>query len=171
MSQTIHIIATGGTIDSKFYPPTESSKVKENSGIKDFLDLTINPHFSFFVEELCMLDSSKINNTILDDLIKSIEKSECDKILITHGTNTMTETLSYLNQNIPQISKAIILTGSMIPLEGFTPTDAGFNLGYAIAQLQNLKEGIYICMNGKIFETGNVLKNFEIARFEEKPAS
>jgi L-asparaginase len=70
----------------------------------------------------------------------------------------MPDTARYLEANLKNNKKTIILTGSMIPLVGFTPSDAPFNLGYSIAKIENLKKGIYVCMNGTIFKPSEVLK-------------
>jgi L-asparaginase len=166
--QNIHIIATGGTIDSKFHAPTESSKVKENSGIEQFLNNIIQPHFSYKLDQICMLDSGDITDKIRSDIINLIENSPSSKILITHGTNTMVETLEYIQNELQIKNKTIILTGSMIPMDGFCPTDGGFNLGYAIANIEAIGFGVYIAMNGKIFKPNEVNKNFKIGRFECK---
>jgi len=164
--ENIHIIVTGGTIDSKFHAPKEGSLVKEHSGIPQFLNETIVPHFTFTFDQFVMLDSSDITDQIRDELIVKINNCNFDKILITHGTNTMTETLKYLSAKLEGTEKTIFLTGAMIPLDGFCPTDSGFNLGYAIAQLQNHSKGFYISMNGAVFKTNEVEKNFKISRFE-----
>jgi L-asparaginase len=165
-TQDIHIIATGGTIDSKFDPPTEGSKVKEKSGIDKFLKGVIQPHFTYILEEICMLDSGEITNSIRSDIVDKIKESPSCKFIITHGTNTMVETLEYIQDNLNEYNKTVILTGSMIPMDGFCPTDGGFNLGYSLGQIQNVKPGIYIAMNGNLFGAKEVRKNFDIGRFE-----
>ncbi len=164
----IHIIVTGGTIDSKFHAPTESSLVKTESGIPKFLTEIIQPYFNFSFEQVCMVDSSDISDEIRDKIFQSIRQTTCTKILITHGTNTMSETLSYLSEKLSNPDKTVVITGAMIPLEGISPTDSGFNLGFAIAKLLELPSGVYLSMNGKIFRPNEVKKNFDIARFEEK---
>jgi len=121
--QHIHFIATGGTIDSKFYAPKEGSKVKENSGIPDFLKNIITPHFHFTFDQYVMVDSSDITDSIRAELVSKIKNSEHNKFIITHGTNTMSETLDYLTNALKEENKTVILTGSMIPMEGFCPTD------------------------------------------------
>lgn len=163
----IHLITTGGTIDSKFFPPTESTKVREKSIIPDFLNQIIKPHFQITHRNISMLDSSEITDSIRDDIISEIKTCDANNILITHGTNTMSETLDYLSARIEKTDKTIILTGSMIPMDGFCPTDGGFNLGFAIAKFQVIEKGIYLAMNGKIFETEKVKKDFSLGRFEE----
>ena len=93
--------------------------------------------------------------------IKTIKEN---KILITHGTDTMPITAEKL---IDIKGKTIVLTGAMKPAR-FKDTDAIFNIGFALGVLQSLKEGVYIAMNGQFFEAGAVKKNRAKARFEPK---
>ena len=87
-----------------------------------------------------------------------------DKIIITHGTDTMVETAKYL-EDIK--NKTIVLTGSMQPAR-FRKTDAIFNSGFAYAAVLSLENGIYIAMSGRIFQSDNVRKNIDLGKFENK---
>ncbi len=161
----IHFILTGGTIDSYYYPPKETSVPHDASVIPEYIQ-KIQPHISCSFEEICMLDSGEITNEIRGGIVTAIEDSNADKIIITHGTNTMSETARYLETHLRNNNKAIILTGAMIPLKEFAMSDAGFNLGYAMAKAQDTANGVYIAMNAKLFPAGEVVKNTEIGRFE-----
>ena len=77
----------------------------------------------------------------------------------------MPDTARYLEVNLKNRDKVIILTGSMIPLVGFSPSDAPFNLGFAIAKSQELPNGIYVCMNGRVFEPKEIIKVLAEGRF------
>ena len=77
----------------------------------------------------------------------------------------MPDTARYLKANSKRKDQTIILTGSLIPISGFSPSDGPFNLGYAIAKLQDLTAGIYICMNGKVFSSEEVFKVIKEGRF------
>jgi len=79
----------------------------------------------------------------------------------------MPDTAQYLKDQLGKTNKTIVLTGSMVPLKGFDLSDAPFNLGYAIACAQTLPFGVYVCMNGKVFDPKKVDKNRIKARFEE----
>jgi len=92
-----------------------------------------------------------------------VKNDSSDKILITHGTDTMVKTARYL---APIKGKTIVLTGALQPAL-FKTSDALFNIGCAIGALQVLKEGTYIAMNGKVLQADNVRKNVEKNRFEE----
>jgi len=95
--------------------------------------------------------------------LQSCKNCSEDKIVITHGTDTMPETAKVLGKNIKD--KTIVLLGSMIPYS-FGGSDALFNLGCAISAVQILPKGVYITMNGKIFPYDNVRKNKEIGEFQ-----
>lgn len=167
----ITFIATGGTIDSKFHAPTERKIIKDESGIPDYLQNVINPHFIGEFKKVIMIDSLDMVDNDRALIVDEINNTENDKIIITHGTDTMVETALYLEEKIATIQKTIILVGSMIPLDGFYQSDAPFNLGYAIAKAQHNAHGIYICMNSQCFSAKDVVKNKEIGRFEFKQAS
>lgn len=98
-------------------------------------------------------------------MLKAVSDSKSKRIIITHGTYTLPDSARYLQANLKDHGKVIIFVCSMIPLEGFTPTDAGFNIGYAVAKSQELSEGIYVCMNGKIFIPDEVVKILSEGRF------
>lgn len=111
-----------------------------------------------------MIDSLSMTKTQRKKILTHCRGSPEDKILITHGTDTMTETAKLLGQHIKD--KTIVLTGAMIPY-AFGSSDGLFNLGSALAFLQVLPPGVYISMNGKYFLWDNVRKNKEIGLFEE----
>ena len=93
---------------------------------------------------------------------KTCENAEQDRILITHGTDTMTQTAEKL---LDVQGKVIVLTGAMAPAR-FRETDAVFNLGLATGAVQALSPGVYIAMNGQIFPAGRVRKNLSRRWFE-----
>ena len=111
-----------------------------------------------------MADRKQINNIILKKIseINGYEIKE-DKILITHGTDTMTLTASYLAKHCK--GKTIVLTGAMVPYK-FGSSDGLFNLGSALAFVQVVSPGVYIAINGKIFEADKVKKNTDKGEFE-----
>ncbi len=123
--------------------------------------------------QVCMKDSRQLTRKDRENILKTIKKSPCSKIIVTHGTYTMPDTARFLKANLKRRDQTIILTGSMIPISGFVFSDAPFNLGYALAQLGTLKPGVYVCMNGRSFAAGEVLKSLHEGRFSsifgEKP--
>lgn len=111
-----------------------------------------------------MKDSLDMSDEDRKVILENCKKAPEDRIVITHGTDTMVETAKVLASEIK--SKTIVLTGAMIPY-AFDNSDALFNLGNALAFVQVLPSGIYIAMNGKYFSWDNVRKNKDIGEFEE----
>ena len=162
--EKIEIIITGGTIDSYFDSTKDSVVPLEKSVVPNFIkSLKMDDTFNF--AEVCMKDSRSLTSEDLNNILESINKSDSDYIIITHGTYTMPDTARFLNANLKTKNKVIILTGSMIPLTGFSPSDAPFNLGYALASVKTLKSGIYVCMNGQIFLPEEVVKRISEGKF------
>jgi L-asparaginase len=159
---TIKIVVTGGTFD-KEYNPLNGQLYFNRTHVLEMLRLG-RSRLHTHIKRVMMIDSLSMTEAdrkkILDECRTSVE----DKILITHGTDTMTETAKLLGQHIKD--KTIILTGAMIPY-AFGSSDGLFNLGSALAFLQTLPLGVYISMNGKYFHWDNVRKNKEIGLFEE----
>jgi L-asparaginase len=110
-----------------------------------------------------MKDSLEFEQKDRDAIACACNNSTENKILITHGTDTMTVTAEYLLAQCPK--KTIVLTGAMVPYK-FGSSDGLFNLGSALAFVQILTPGVYIVMNGKVFEAGKVKKNTDKGEFE-----
>jgi len=160
----IVIIITGGTIDSFYDAPKDTVTPLSKSCIPDFIkSLKTEDRFSF--HQVCMKDSRSLADEDLKKISGLINKSKSKHIIITHGTYAMPDTARYLEVNLKRKNQVIILTGSMIPITGFSPSDAPFNLGYSIASLKTLKPGIYVCMNGQIFTSKEVVKRISEGRF------
>jgi L-asparaginase len=163
----IFVISTGGTIDSQFAPAKASIVTRKKSMIPVYMQ-TLQLHDTVKFLTVCMKDSRILTETNRRNIVSAIEKSDCKKVIITHGTYTMVKTAEYLKKNLKKKNMTIVLTGSMIPVEGFVDSDAPFSLGYALSSVQKLKNGIYICMNGRVFDPEKVRKNISEGRFEEK---
>ena len=112
-----------------------------------------------------MKDSREIVKADLLKIRDIVEGSVHKQIIITHGTYTMPDTARFLKANLKRKDQTIIITGSMIPLIGFSPSDGPFSLGYSIAKVQDLKSGIYVCMNGMVFSSEEVMKVNKEGRF------
>lgn len=140
--------------------------VNDSSTLVDYLKGLVRPHFEISQEIITLRDSRDITDNIRDEIVRSIEKSPHNFILITHGTYTMAKTAEYLRARLTIGDKRVVLTGSMYPLHGFSPTDAPFNLGFAIGSLFQADPGIYLAMNGRLFLPGEVVKNVDAGRFE-----
>lgn len=112
-----------------------------------------------------MKDSRQMMTGDVRKVLATVEKSPSRHIIITHGTYTMPDTARYMEANLKRKDQTVIFTGSMIPLTGFAPSDAPFSLGFAIAEVQRLPAGIYVCMNGKVFRPHEVIKLLKEGRF------
>lgn len=164
--KTIHVIITGGTIDSHFNPARDSVEVGGDSEVVAYLK-KLQLHNPLDCTVLFMKDSREIRYQDRKKLRDAVAKSPHSLILVTHGTYTLPDTAQYVKDQLGKTTKTVVFTGSMIPLRGFDLSDAAFNLGYAVAQLQILKPGVYVCMNGKTFAPEKVDKNTVAGRFEE----
>jgi len=148
----ILFIQTGGTID-KDYPRTTNGYSFEitSPSVKRILE---NIHASFEYEILPLLQKDSLDITEEDRKIiyNTCKESNYKKIIITHGTDTMIETAKVLSSIRKKI---IVLTGAKLP-ERFTNSDARFNIGVAVGVLNTLEEGVFIAMNGKVFQYDKV---------------
>jgi L-asparaginase len=111
-----------------------------------------------------MIDSLDMTETDRNLIAENCIKASEDKIVITHGTDTMANTAKVLAEKVKD--KTIVLTGAMIPIK-FGSSDGLFNLGSALAFVQTLSHGIYVSMNGRYFNWDNVRKNKQTGSFEE----
>ena len=157
----IRFITTGGTIDKIYFDATSQYEVGE-SNVKHILgDGLVN--FEYDVVPMFKKDSLEFTDEDRQALREFIENDDASLYIITHGTDTMVETAAKLSS----ISrKTIILTGSLSPAR-FKTTDAIFNIGMAVAAVQSVEPGVYLVMNGQIFEEGEVFKNLAANRFEK----
>jgi L-asparaginase len=115
------------------------------------------------IDTLMMKDSLDFVEADRALIASACNTTASERIVITHGTDTMTSTALYLQKHCP--NKTIVLTGAMIPYK-FGSSDGLFNLGSALAFTQVLPTGVYIAMNGKYFEADKVRKNKEKGEFE-----
>lgn len=158
----IRVITTGGTIDKVYFDAASAYDVGEPQVVPLLKEANVT--FEYIVESVLRKDSLAMNDT--DRALVRERVLACPErcILITHGTDTMTETAACL---VGIEDKVIVLTGAMLPAR-FRSTDAIFNLGCAIGALQVLPVGIYIAMNGCVAPAGTVRKNRERSRFEPR---
>lgn len=160
----LHFVMTGGTIDSYYDPVKGTAIPTEHSYIPTFVRLLQLYEDSEF-SEVFMKDSRDITDEDRQKVLDAVENSSAERIIITHGSYTVVETARFIENNLRNKNKTIIFVCSLIPIMGFTPTDAGFNLGYAVAQSQELSQGVYVCMNGRVFNPEEVKKVLETGRF------
>lgn len=161
----IKVFTAGGTID-KIYAETKGTlnftfgkPAVAEIGRKDRFRL----NFNYNIERLLAKDSLDMNEEDRQLIKKACQKTTADKILITHGTDTMIDTARILSDIK---NKVIVLTGASQPWR-FRESDAEFNIGVAIGALNALDEGVYIAMNGRVYKWDECEK-LEDGRFVEK---
>lgn len=156
----IKIFTTGGTIDKIYFDAKSQFQIGEPQ-IPEVLH-EANVTIQCEVVPLMRKDSLEMTDDDRRVIHDAIAADPCDHIVVTHGTDTMTTTACVL-QDIPD--KAIVFTGSMQPAR-FRTTDAVYNIASALTAVQLLPPGVYIAMNGRVFEADKVRKNVEAHRFE-----
>lgn len=160
----IQLFTTGGTFDKVYYDALSDFQIGEPMATEILREAAVT--FAFKVESLLKKDSLELTDDDRALIRGKVAACPTRHILITHGTDTMTQTAAVL-RDIP--GKVIIFTGAMQPAR-MRNSDAAFNLGVAIGALQCLGDGIYIAMSGRIFEAGKVQKNRAAGCFEQSPS-
>tara|TARA_B100001750_G_C15287080_1_gene485403 strand:- start:66 stop:557 length:492 start_codon:yes stop_codon:yes gene_type:complete len=158
----IQIFATGGTFD-KEYNEIDGKFYFKTSNLAELLKLG-RSKLNVKVKTLMMIDSLDMQHKDRQTIINECTKVKTNRIIITHGTDTMVQTAKALAERIN--NKTIILTGAMIPIK-FGSSDGLFNLGSALSFIQILQPGVYITMNGRYFTYNNVRKNKKLGVFEQ----
>jgi L-asparaginase len=159
---SIRIFITGGTFD-KEYNELNGQLFFKDTHLPEMLKLGRN-RVTTDIRTLMMIDSLEMTDTDRKIIVEQCKTANEDKIIITHGTDTMSQTAQYLGNEIK--NKTIVLTGAMIPYK-FGSSDGLFNLGSALAFVQVLPHGVYIAMNGRYFNYNSVRKNKQTGEFEE----
>ena len=162
ISDKISILITGGTFDKEY---------DEINGILSFKKTQIHEmlhqsraKIEFEIKTLMLIDSLEMSEKQRKEIVNNFAQYENNKIIITHGTDTIAETgQAIMKENL---NKCIILTGAMIPIK-FGSSDGLFNLGCAVGLVQSLKNGVYVAMNGNYFPANKVKKNIQSGLFEK----
>jgi L-asparaginase len=158
----VRIFITGGTFDKEYNEITGQLFFKDTH-MHDLLEMG-RSHVPVEIRTLMMVDSLEMTAEDRDLIVHQCIQCDETKIVLTHGTDTMSETAKVLAQKITD--KTIVLTGAMIPIK-FGSSDGLFNLGSALAFAQTLPPGVYVAMNGRYFHWDNVRKNRQTGMFEE----
>ena len=153
------VLTTGGTIDKQYFDALSRYQITDTMVTK-LLEIArvTHPHR---VEEVLRKDSLELTDKDRERLVEHVRQSEASRIVITHGTDTMTVSARAL---LPITNKTIVLTGALAPAR-FSESDAAFNLGMAFATAQNAAPGVYITMNGSVFRADEVEKDRDQSRF------
>ncbi len=158
----IRIFITGGTFD-KEYNELDGKLFFKDTHLPEMLKLG-RSKVEVDIRTLMLVDSLEMTDSDRQIIVEQCRKCKEDRIVITHGTDTMVETAKILGGSI--YNKTIVLTGAMVPYK-FGSSDGLFNLGSALAFAQTLPNGVYVAMNGRYFTWDNVTKNKKTGEFEE----
>jgi L-asparaginase len=161
MLEHLTIVTTGGTIDKIYFDDKSSFQIGAPR-IGEILS-ALGVTFTFDVIALMRKDSLHMTDDDRELVRRTIAAQPHRHVLVTHGTDTMVDTARVL-VDLP--GKVIVLTGALNPAR-FQDSDAVFNIGCAVGAAQALPDGVYIAMNGRIWDPARVRKNRDANRFEE----
>ncbi|GAA0485158.1 asparaginase domain-containing protein [Parasphingorhabdus litoris] len=159
MRLMIDIFTTGGTIDKIYFDALSEYHIGPTP-LPDILAEN-NVYVPHRVTQLMRKDSLELTDDDRQAIYDAVAASDADKILVTHGTDTMVQTGKLL-ADIKD--KTIVLTGAMQPAT-LRNSDAEFNVGFALAATQTLAHGVYIAMNGEVFDPATAKKDRDAHRF------
>ena len=158
----IRLLVTGGTFD-KEYNELDGTLFFKDTHVSEMLGRG-RCHLDLDVRTLMMIDSLEMTDADRERILESCLAPGCDRMVVTHGTDTMADTARYLGERVKD--RTVVLTGAMVPYT-FGSSDGLFNLGSALAFSQSLPPGVYVAMNGRCFDWNNVRKNRSSGAFEE----
>ncbi|MDQ3199391.1 MAG: asparaginase [Verrucomicrobiota bacterium] len=162
---SIRILVTGGTFDKEYNEHTGELFFKD-SHLPEMLKRG-RCRVPVTIRTVMMVDSLQMSDTDRALVVQNCRQAEEERIVVTHGTDTMTDTAGAIAA--ADLGKTVVLTGAMIPW-AFGSSDGLFNLGSALSFVQTLPAGVYIAMNGECFPWNRCRKNRERGEFEEIPA-
>ena len=163
----LRVLVTGGTID-KIYDATEGRLGFERTQILEMLRQSRVALPEACVQTVLLKDSLEMLEADREAIAAACKASPEERLVITHGTDTMVLTARHLAQTVT--GRTIVLTGAMVPFS-VSHSDALFNFGFAVAAASLLPPGVYVAMNGCVFAWDQVEKNRAAGWFEERPLS
>ncbi|HYD08273.1 MAG TPA: asparaginase domain-containing protein [Reyranella sp.] len=158
--RAILVLTTGGTIDKNYFDALSEYQIVD-SAIQQLLE-EARVALPFRVEEVMRKDSLELSDADRAAIAEAARAAPETRIVVTHGTDTMTETAQVIAAQVP--GKTIVLTGALTPAR-FADTDAPFNLGMAFAAAQTCPAGVWIAMSGQVFDGLRVRKDRAAGRF------
>ena len=159
----IRIFVTGGTFD-KEYDEINGRLYFKDTHLQEMLGLG-RCKLNVDIQTLMMIDSLEMQSADRALILDHCRRAKENRILITHGTDTMEQTALLLGEAIKD--KTVVLTGAMVPYK-FGSSDGLFNLGSALAFVQTLPAGVYVAMNGRYLPWNNVTKDRQTGEFRER---
>ena len=155
------VLAIGGTIDKVYFDALSDYQIGAPA-VTEILQ-RVKANFDFEVRQMISKDSLVMTDADRQEILSEVQDHSGKHVIITHGTDTMVETGQVLKQ---AAHKIIVIMGAMQPAI-MKLTDADFNLGVAVAAAQTLSEGVYLCMNGRIYNVDRVVKNRAEGQFQD----
>lgn len=163
MESKIRVFVTGGTFD-KEYDEINGRLFFKDTHVPEMLRLG-KCMLPIEIRTLMMIDSLEMTDGDRQIILQSCCSAKEERIVITHGTDTMELTARALGE--VGLAKTIVLTGALVPYK-FGSSDGLFNLGSTLAFAQTLPHGVYVAMNGRIFNWDNVTKDRRTGEFRER---
>lgn len=165
MQEPIALFVTGGTLDKDYHAISGQLTFTETH-VRELLD-EANCQLNIELKILMLKDSLEMTTMDREAVLLACKNTYSSHIVITHGTDTMVETAQHLlsSTDANLQNKTIVLTGAMRPFK-LSQSDASFNIGNALMACQLASEGVYIAMNGQLFNANQVVKNREIGVFQ-----
>lgn len=158
--EPIRILTTGGTIDKIYFDAVSDYQIGDPQIREVLREAGVTAQYT--VQSLLRKDSLELTDADRELIRQAVLAEPARRILITHGTDTMVDTARYLGD---AGGRSVVFTGAMQPAR-FRVTDAVFNIGFALGALQALSAGVYLAMNGQLFDPARVHKNRAAKRFE-----
>lgn len=158
----IAIVTTGGTIDKLYFDAKSEFQVGDPQIGQLLHEASVTPEYE--IRAVLHKDSLDLTDADRETIVSAVREAPSDRVLVTHGTDTMLVTAGLLQARIRD--KVMVLVGSMQPAL-LRNSDAFFNIGFAFAAVQLLPPGAYVAMNGRVFRPGHARKNVQLGRFEE----
>ena len=163
MRGMLRVFTTGGTIDKVYFDALSEYQVGEPAAMSVFKANRVD--LPYEVTPLLRKDSLELTDEDRELICRAVQQATEDKILVTHGTDTMAITAQALQRAlIDQPHKSVVLTGALLP-GAFRDSDAQFNLGLALGALQAMQGGVRVAMNGRLFDPAHVRKDRDAGRF------
>jgi L-asparaginase len=159
----IRVLITGGTFD-KEYDELTGRLYFRDTHLPEMLERG-RSGVEVEIEQLLMIDSLDMTDDDRQRILACCRSAPEERIVVTHGTDTMVETAGVLARGLTGTGKTVVLTGAMVPY-AFGSSDGLFNLGSALSFAQVLPAGVYVAMNGRYFAWNDVRKNKERGVFE-----
>jgi L-asparaginase len=159
----MRLIIAGGTIDKQFNQVTGDLAF----GDTHLNEMLAQARFAgdLTIEHILMKDSLDMTQEDRDKLAEACKDASEDKIVVTHGLDTMIESAGTIARVLADGPKTVVLTGAMVPYSLGMTSDALFNLGTAFAFVQSLPAGVFVAMNGHYFPSDKVKRDNDKGTF------